>query len=102
MHTAREGRFVAHPDKGEVSSLTIQPVGATHGVVFGHGYGTDLRHRNVAAIVSALADVGIASFRYNHPYRERGGGRDSRAVTLSPIESAVAAAAAARPGLGAA
>lgn len=94
-----EGRFLAHPDKGEVSSLLIRPTGAQWLLVLGHGASTNMRHRNLQTIAENLAEAGIATFRYNHPYMERGGGRDARAVTLATARAACQAAHEAAPDL---
>ena len=51
------------------------------------------------SIADALAARGIATFRYNFPYSERGGGRDSQAVCTETIRSAVRAAHEAAPDL---
>ena len=83
-----ESRFLAHPDKGEVSSLLLVPKGAKWLLVLGHGASTDMRHKNLQMIAESLAAVGIATFRYNHPYMERGGGRDARVVTLATVRAA--------------
>ncbi|QEH35963.1 Alpha/beta hydrolase family protein [Aquisphaera giovannonii] len=94
-----ERRFVATPEKGEVSALLVRPEGATHGLVLGHGASTNMRHANLRAIAERMAEVGIATFRYNFPYMEHGRGRDSQAVCVETVRSAVAAAREAMPGL---
>ncbi|SVE50372.1 uncharacterized protein METZ01_LOCUS503226, partial [marine metagenome] len=94
-----ESRFVAHTDKGEVSSLMIRPHGAKWLLVLGHGASTDMRHRNMQAIAESLADAMVATFRYNHPYMECGGGRDARGVTLATVHAACEAAHSAAPRL---
>jgi len=91
-----ESRFEATPEKGLVSSLLLRPDGARWLLVLGHGASTNMRHQTLQTIAERLADVGIATFRYNFPYMERGGGgRDSQAVCLATVRSAVAAAHAA-------
>lgn len=87
-----ESRFFAHPDKGEVSSLLLVPEGAKWLLALGHGASTDMRHRNLQTIAENLAEVGVATFRYNHPYMETGGGRDARGVTLATVRAACEAA----------
>ncbi|GAC1469226.1 MAG: alpha/beta hydrolase [Isosphaeraceae bacterium] len=94
-----EIKFVATPTKGEVSALLIRPDGATHLLILGHGAGTNMRHATLQAIADRLAEVGIATFRYNFPYSENGKGRDTPAVCAATVRSAVAAAREAAPDL---
>lgn len=98
-HEAREMKFLATPEKGEVSALLILPAGASHLLVLGHGASTTMRHATLQSIAERLADAGIASFRYNFPYSEHGRGRDSQATCTETVRSAVAAAREAAPGL---
>jgi uncharacterized protein len=98
-HAAKELKFVATPEKGEVSALLIRPSGARHVLVLGHGASTNMRHPNLQTIGERLAEVGVATFRYNFPYMESGKGRDSQAVCTQTVRSAVAAARKAAPGL---
>ena len=58
-----------------------------------------MRHATLQTIAERLADVGIATFRYNFPYAEHGKGRDSQAVCTATVRSAVAAAHRAAPDL---
>lgn len=51
------------------------------------------------AIAEALAEQGIATFRYNFPYSENGLGRDSNEVCVATVRAAVAAASKAAPDL---
>jgi len=87
-----ESKFVATEEQGEVSSLLIRPDNAQWLLVLGHGAGTNMRHATLQTIAERLADVGIATFRYNFPYSERGSGRNSNAVCQETVRSAVAAA----------
>ena len=50
-------------------------------------------------IAEALAGEGIATFRYNFPYSERGTARNSAAVCIDTIRNAVKASRHAAPGL---
>lgn len=95
----REIRFVATPDKGEVSAILLRPEGATHLVVLGHGASTSMRHRTMETIAAALANRGIATFRYNFPYSENGTSRNSTATCVETIRNAVRAAHEAAPAL---
>lgn len=94
-----EHRFIAHPDKGAVSALLLKPKGATHLLVLGHGAGAGMTHANMESIAQAMAEQQVATFRYQFPYMERGGGRDSVAVSLSTVRSAVIEATELEPGL---
>ena len=87
-----ESKFVATEEKGEVSSLLIHPDGAQWLLVLGHGASTNMRHATLQTIAERLADVGIATFRYNFPYSEQGGGRNSNAVCQETVRSVVTAA----------
>ncbi len=98
-HQATETRFLATPEKGEVSALLMQPANARHLLVLGHGASTDMRHTTLRTIAERMADVGIATFRYNFPYMENGKGRDSQEVCTATVRSAVAAAHRAAPDL---
>lgn len=53
----------------------------------------------LATIAENLAERGIATFRYNFPYSEKGGGRNSQATCVETIRSAVKAASEACPDL---
>ena len=95
----KESKFLATSEKGEVSALLIQPKSSTHLLVFGHGASTNMRHATMQKIAEALTEQGIATFRYNFPYSERGTSRNSQAVCVETIRNAVAAAHKAAPEL---
>jgi predicted alpha/beta-hydrolase family hydrolase len=98
--TTHELRFPVTPEKGEVSALLDCPEGARALLVLGHGSGSNMRHPFIVRLSEALVDAGVATFRYQYPYSERGGGGlDSRDVLLTTVRHAVAAAAAAAPDL---
>src|SRR3954470_3843467 len=94
-----ELKFLATPEKGEVSALLVRPKAAAHLLVLGHGASTNMRHATLQSIAERLADVGIATFRYNFPYSENGTGRDSPAVCTATVLSPGRAASEAVPGL---
>jgi predicted alpha/beta-hydrolase family hydrolase len=87
-----ELKFLATPEKGEVSALLMRPEGASHLLVLGHGASTNMRHATLQTIAEHMAEAGIATFRYNFPYMERGGGRDPNNVCVATVRSAVATA----------
>jgi predicted alpha/beta-hydrolase family hydrolase len=85
--------FVATPAKGQVSALLMRPETARWLLVFGHGAGAGMRHRFMEAMSVRLADVGVATFRYQFPYMEAGSRRpDTRATLLATVRAAVDAA----------
>src|SRR6185503_4269838 len=91
-HEAKELKFLAAPDKGEVSALMVRPGDASHLLILGHGASTNMRHATLQTIAERMADAGIATFRYNFPYMEHGTGRDSREICTATVRAAVAAA----------
>ncbi|NNE70414.1 MAG: hypothetical protein HKN29_08640, partial [Rhodothermales bacterium] len=66
-----ETRFLATPEKGEVSALLKCPEDATALLVLGHGAGAGMRHKNLEALADGLARRGIGTFRYQFPFMER-------------------------------
>ena len=98
-HITSEMRFLATAEKGEVSALLIQPSDAKHLLVLGHGASTNMRHPTLQTIAERMAEAGIATFRYNFPYTERGTGRDSKDTCTATVRAAIAAAHRAAPDL---
>lgn len=96
---AKDVRFLATPDKGDVSAILMRPEKATHLLVLGHGASSNMRTPMLQTIAERLAKQGIATFRYNFPYSEKGGGRNSQAACVETIRSAVKAASEAAPDL---
>ncbi|HEX3100384.1 MAG TPA: alpha/beta family hydrolase [Pyrinomonadaceae bacterium] len=94
-----ELKFTATPEKGLVSALLLRPEGATHLLVLGHGASSNMRTPMLQTIAEHLAEQRIATLRYNFPYSEKGGGRNSVATCTATIRSAVAAAYEAAPDL---
>ena len=94
-----ESTFLVSPEKGEVSTILLRPEKAVALLVLGHGAGAGMRHANMEAIAQALAAQQIATFRYQFPYMERGGGRDSQKVSLLTVRKAIEAGQIAAPDL---
>jgi uncharacterized protein len=83
-----------------VGALLLRPAAARWLYVFGHGAGAGMEHRFMAAASARLAEVGIASLRYQFPYMAAGSRRpDSRATLLATVRAAISAAAGAAPDL---
>lgn len=93
-------KFIATPEKGHVSAVLMRPKGARALLVLAHGAGTDMHHRSMENVSQALYEQGIATLRYNFPYKEKGSGPPNSKPTLTAtVRSAVAAAAEAAPDL---
>jgi predicted alpha/beta-hydrolase family hydrolase len=92
MKTSRL-KFVAHPTQGNVSAILQVPRQADALMVLGHGAGAGMGHANMEAIADSLHNQRIATFRYQFPFMERGGGRDSLEVSLSTVRNACRRAA---------
>jgi hypothetical protein len=68
--------------------------------VLAHGAGAGMRHAFMEAISERLVGRGIATFRYQFPYVERGSRRPDHATVLEEVvRAAIEAAADAAPGL---
>lgn len=91
--------FEAHPDKGNVSAILMLPAKAKALISLGHGAGAGMTHHHMESLVTALAKLDIATFRYQFPYMERGGGRDSQKVSLATVRNAATQALALAEGL---
>ena len=87
-------RFRASRSAGEVSALVTRPEDARWMLVLAHGAGAGMEHPFMEALAARLAAHGVASFRYQFPYTERGSKRpDPPALLEATVRSAVEAAA---------
>lgn len=69
-------------------------------LVLAHGAGAGMRHRFMDSLAEALAERGVATFRYNFPYVEAGRRRpDYPKVLVKTVQSAVAEASRLAPDL---
>ena len=76
---------------GAIYKEAAEPVAT---LVFGHGAGGDMHHRTKKAIAEAFSKVGIATLRFNFPFKEEGHARvDSKAVSVATVKAAVEFAA---------
>ena len=81
--------------------MFLRPQEAEALLLLAHGAGTDMRHRSMETLSQALAEQGIATFRYNFPYKEKPGGGgpgDKKAITAT-VRSAAEAASKEAPDL---
>jgi uncharacterized protein len=58
--------------KGPVSGLLQLPANAFALYVMAHGAGADMRHRFLQSMADELAQLGVATLRFNFPYTEQG------------------------------
>ncbi len=87
-------RFRASRSAGEVSALVTRPEDARWMLVLAHGAGAGMEHPFMESLATGLAAHGVASFRYQFPYTERGSRRpDPPALLEATVRSAVEAAA---------
>jgi len=85
---------------GEVSALLSRPAKARRLLVLAHGAGAGMSHPFMENLADALANVGVATFRYQFPYMEqRRQVPDAPAVLTATVVAALRAAAEAVPGL---
>src|ERR1700693_2508527 len=81
------------PNSGSVSALLLVPPTAHHLLVLAHGAGAGMQHSFMESLATALADVHVATFRYQFPYIEQHRHvPDSPAVLTSTVIAAVATA----------
>ena len=91
---------VTVPNVGEVSALWLRPANARWLLVLAHGAGAGMRHPFLGKLTAELAEVNVATFRYQFPYMERHRRMpDSPGVLASTVRAAVEAAAEAAPEL---
>ncbi len=81
-------------DSHTVSGLYLHPPQATACYVLAHGAGAGMQHPSMTKVAEALADLGIATLRYQFPYMERGSKRpDSPPLCHATVRAAVSHAA---------
>jgi len=85
---------------GEVSALPLRPRNAHSLLVLAHGAGAGMRHHFLENLAAELAEVGVATFRYQFPYMEqRRKAPDKPDKLTATVKAAVSAAEKALPGL---
>jgi predicted alpha/beta-hydrolase family hydrolase len=90
---AKEIHFVVSEKAGAVSGLLMRPSDAQACLILAHGAGAGMRHKFMDAVAKKLAELGVATLRYQFPYMEKRIKRpDSEAVLTDTVRVAVAAA----------
>lgn len=94
MFEALEEIRIAVENSGEVSALLLRPEKAWALLVLAHGAGAGMRHLFLQSLSRELAELGIATLRYQFPYMEhRRKVPDNHAVLTATVRAAVAAGA---------
>jgi len=87
-------------DELSVSGLLLMPPAARACYVLAHSAGAGMQHPSMRAVAAGLANLGVATLRYQFPYMERGSRRpDPPPLCHATVRAAVAAAARLAPGL---
>jgi uncharacterized protein len=90
---AKEIQFVVSETTGVVSGLLLKPEHAVSLLVFAHGAGAGMRHRFIEDLSQNLAELGVATLRYQFPYMEKRVKRpDSEGVLIATVQAALTAA----------
>jgi predicted alpha/beta-hydrolase family hydrolase len=85
---------------GEVSAILMRPAKARWILTLAHGAGAGMTHPFLEKLAQELAEVGVATLRYQFPYMEqRRRVPDSPSVAAATVAAAVRPAAEAVPGL---
>ena len=85
---------------GDVSALLLRPTKARWLLLLAHGAGAGMRHHFMEDLANELADVNVATLRYQFPYMEqRRRAPDSPAIATATVAAAMLTASEAAPGL---
>lgn len=77
-----------------VSALLLRPASAHACTLFAHGAGAGMTHAFMSATAQGLAELGVATLRYQFPYMERGSRRpDAPKVAHAAVRAAAEEAA---------
>ncbi len=99
MTAGKEMRFSV-AGAGEVSALLLRPTEAHSLLLLAHGAGAGMRHSFLESTATQLAEVGVATFRYQFPYMEqRRKAPDKPDKLTATVKAAVSAAMKASTGL---
>jgi len=77
-------------DHGALSASFMLPNNAHCALLFAHGAGADHKHTHMENLAGSFASVGIATLRFNFPFKEHGRNRvDSKSVSTDCLVSAL-------------
>ncbi len=84
---------MASKSSGDVSAILVRPENARWLIALAHGAGAGISHPFMIGVAQNLSRRGIASFRYQFPYMEKGKrAPDHQPILLKTVRSAVEAA----------
>lgn len=99
MNDAERLRFAVQ-GAGEVSAILVRPANARWLLTLAHGAGAGMTHPFMERLAGELAEVRVATLRYQFPYMEqRRRAPDRPPVATATVAAAARAAAKAVPGL---
>ena len=88
---AKDIQFAVSEKAGPVSGLLLRPSDAQVCLVLAHGAGAGMRHRFMDSVAKKLAELGVATWRYQFPYMEKRTKRpDSEPVLTDTVRAAIA------------
>ena len=80
-------------DAHTVSGLFMHPPRASVCFVLAHGAGAGMQHASMTKVAETLAELGVATLRYQFPYMERGSKRpDPPPLCHATVRAAIASA----------
>ena len=90
---AKDVQIAINAKSGMVSALLVQPQNAKALLAVAHGAGAGMRHRFMEGTAAKLAELGVATLRYQFPYMEKRIKRpDSESTLTDTVRAAVATA----------
>ena len=90
---AKDVQIAVNAKSGMVSALLVQPQNAKALLAIAHGAGAGMRHRFMEGTAAKLAELGVATLRYQFPYMEKRIKRpDSESTLTDTVRAAVATA----------
>ena len=96
----RDLRFPVDNAGREVSALLLMPAAPRHLLVLAHGAGAGMNHAFMEKLAHALANVNVATLRYQFPYMQEGRRvPDAPSVLTATVAAALRAATEAAPNL---
>jgi len=91
--SAKDVQIAVNAKAGMVSALLVKPEKAKALLVIAHGAGAGMRHRFMEDTAAKLAELGVATLRYQFPYMEKRIKRpDSESTLTDTVRAAVATA----------